>query len=46
MTTADHHHPLERCLNWIESHPTAMLWLLVMSTANFFLAVLEALGLT
>lgn len=46
MTTADPQNPLERCLHWIEAHPTAMLWVLIMTTANFLLAVLEALGVT
>jgi hypothetical protein len=33
-------------LHWIEKHPSSMLWLLVVSTANFLLAILDALHLT
>lgn len=46
MTGHTPHHPLERCLHWIERHPSTMLWILIVTTANFALALLEALHIT
>jgi hypothetical protein len=37
---------VRKTLRWIECHPRTMLWIAVITTLNFVLAILQTLGVT